>query len=69
MKGVTKGSFVAVSERLSNCCKKCAKTPERPVIASVIKNRTFGTSSSETIVVHPRFSKSSADFDPASIIL
>ena len=68
-KGVTKGSLVAVSDRLSNCSKTCAKMPVRPVMAIVIKSKTFGTTSSETIVVHPLFSKSSAERNPASIML
>lgn len=59
-------------ELSANDCEfsiKCAKQPVAPPITRQVIKRTLGTRSSLTILVHPRFSKSSVECKPASVNL
>ena len=66
MNDIAIGSLRGVSDIVSMFSIKCAKQPVMPPMTKLVIRSTLGTRSSETIVVHPRFSKSSVEWRPAS---
>mmetsp|Transcript_24605 Transcript_24605/g.69053 ORF Transcript_24605/g.69053 Transcript_24605/m.69053 type:complete len:209 (-) Transcript_24605:1893-2519(-) len=66
MKGVATGSSSGDKNSDFMCTMAWAKQPVTPPTTKLANSRTFGTKSSETIVVHPRFSNNSLACMPAS---